>query len=194
MTSPSFAATSTPPIINQSILLRSYQLFFSHDSSILDCLIPAITLIPSVSSLASPLHHRRNQDVFISSFVDLSCMSLLSINTQWTITSCTPVCSSPIAADHSIITTFAEIYIPRRALAYGTYQLKLTVTLTSASKLTASASAYVKISPSGITANLFPYGTSTISLGYEQDLTLDPGRYSVDLDGHIFNASVSEEI
>ena len=44
---------------------------------------------------------------------------------------------------------------------------------------------------SGITANLIQYGTSTITLGYEQDLILDPGTYSVDLDGNVFNASVS---
>ena len=54
-----------------------------------------------------------------------------------------------------------------------------------------TVSAYVKITPSGITANLIQYGTSTITLGYEQDLTLDPGTYSVDLDGTAFNASVS---
>ena len=54
-----------------------------------------------------------------------------------------------------------------------------------------TASVYVKITPSGITANLIQYGTSTITLGYEQDLTLDPGTFSVDLDGTAFNASVS---
>ena len=56
---------------------------------------------------------------------------------------------------------------------------------------TSTVSAYVKITPSGITANLIQYGTSTITLGYEQDLILDPGTYSVDLDGTAFNASVS---
>jgi REJ domain len=152
-----------------------------------------ITLIPSTSSLTSPLHYRRNQDVFISSFVDLSCMSLLSINTQWTITSCTPVCSSPIAADPSIITTFAEIYISRRAIACGTYQLNLTVTMASAPNLNPSASAYVTITPSGIIANLARYGASMITSSYRQDLVLDPGLNSIDLDGNTFNASVSVE-
>ena len=32
-----------------------------------------------------------------------------------------------------------------------------------------------------------------ITRGYEQDLTLDPGSYSVDLDGYALNASVSRE-
>ena len=65
--------------------------------------------------------------------------------------------------------------------------------MTSASKLTSSVSAYVKITPSGITANLVTYGTSMITRGHEQDLILDPGTYSVDLDGNLFNASVSIE-
>ena len=63
--------------------------------------------------------------------------------------------------------------------------------MASASSLTSTASAFVKITPSGITANLVPYGTSLITRGHEQDLTLDPGRYSSDLDGNVFNASVS---
>jgi hypothetical protein len=29
-----------------------------------------------------------------------------------------------------------------------------------------------------------------ITLGYQQNLTLNPGLYSIDLDGYIFNASV----
>ena len=59
-----------------------------------------------------------------------------------------------------------------------------------ASDLPLSASVYVNIIPSGIVAHLMPYETPMISWGHEQDLTLDPGRYSVDLDDHVFNASV----
>ncbi len=61
----------------------------------------------------------------------------------------------------------------------------------AALQLSSSASAYVKITPSGITANLVQYGTSMITRGYQQDLLLDPGTFSVDPDATIFNASVS---
>ena len=64
--------------------------------------------------------------------------------------------------------------------------------MASAATMTSSVSAYVKITPSGITANLVPYGTSMITRGHQQDLTLDPGTYSADIDGNVFNASVSE--
>jgi hypothetical protein len=49
----------------------------------------------------------------------------------------------------------------------------------------------VKITPSGITPNLVQYGTSMITRGHKQDLLLDPGTYSVDLDTDTFNATVS---
>jgi hypothetical protein len=141
-----------------------------------------------------PLQYRRNQNFFISSRVDLICNDSLSITTQWTITNCTSICSTPIATDHTIVTTFAEIYIPSRTLPYGTYQFKLTVTMASTTSLTSSISAYVKITPSGITANLVPYGTSMITRGHEQDITFKPGSYSTDLDGNVFNASVSAHV
>ena len=58
-------------------------------------------------------------------------------------------------------------------------------------ELSSSVSAYVQITRSGITANLVQLGTSMITRGYDQNLTLDPGSFSVDLDGNVFNASVS---
>ena len=95
--------------------------------------------------------------------------------------------------DSTIVTNYAEIYIPSRTLPYGTYELQLTVTMANATNLVSSASAYVKINPSGIAVNIGPYGTSTITWGYEQDLNLDPGTYAVDLDGYAFNTSVSAQ-
>ena len=140
------------------------------------------------------MQYRRNQDFSISSRIVSNCNSSLSMTTRWTINNCTSICSTPIATDPSIITDFAEIYIPSRTLAYGTYQLRLTVTIGTAANLASAASAYVKINPSGITVNLVPFGTSMVTRGHEQDLTLDPGSYSVDLDGYSFNASVSAQL
>ena len=51
---------------------------------------------------------------------------------------------------------------------------------------------YVEITPSGITANLVQLGTSMITSGFEQDLKLDPGSYSIDLDENTFDKDVSE--
>jgi hypothetical protein len=100
------------------------------------------------------------------------------------------MCSSHILIGQLVITTLSELYIPARTLAYGIYELKLTVTMTVAQQLTSSVSAYIKITPSGITANLVQFGTSMITRGHQQNLILDPGTFSVDPDATVFNASV----
>jgi hypothetical protein len=157
----------------------------------LDCFSPIITLIPSTSSFSSPLQFRRNQDFFISSYLQLNCNKSLSTITKWTINNCTSNCTYQIQIDQTVITTLNELFIPAKTLAYGIYQFTLTVSITSASYLKSSASAYVRITPSGITANLIQFGTSMITRGHEQDLILDPGTFSVDPDADTFNASVS---
>jgi hypothetical protein len=93
--------------------------------------------------------------------------------------------------DQSLITTLSELYVPSRTLAYGIYELKLTVTMSISSSLTSSASVYVQIKPSGITANLVQLGTSMITNGHQQDLVFNPGMFSIDPDSNTFNASVS---
>ena len=96
--------------------------------------------------------------------------------------------------DPTIQTTFAELYIPARTLPYGLYQLTLKLSMVTASQLSSSTSAYVRITPSSIIANLVQLGSSMITRGNEQDLVLDPGRYSADPDGATFNATVSHPI
>ena len=100
-------------------------------------------------------------------------------------------CSSQILLDSTIETTFSELYIPARKLEFGTYELQLTVTMSKYPTLKTSSSVYVRITPSGITANLVQLGTSMITSGYEQDLKLNPGEYSIDQDENTFNSSVS---
>ena len=192
-TTPLFSATSTMPLLNQGTVSRVFKLE-SHDSSASGCVAPTITLIPSTSSIGSPLQYRRNQDFFISSRIELKCNKSLSTITEWTIKNCTSVCSTPIITDPSIIKTFAEIYIPSRTLPYGTYELELRVNMASVANAISFQSAYVQINPSGVTANLVPYGTSMITRGHKQDLILNPGLYSVDRDGNAFNASVRDEV
>jgi len=158
----------------------------------LGCFSPIATLIPSTSSLSSPIQYRRNEDFFISSSIQLNCKNSLSTINQWAIYNCSSTnCSFQIQIDQTVQTTFSELYISPQTLSYGIYQLKLTVTMASSLNLISSSSAYVQIIPSGILANLLQYGTPMITCGYQQNLTLDPGRFSVNLDQNIFNASVS---
>ena len=156
-----------------------------------DCYSPTVTLIPDGSSLSSPTSFRRNQDFYIISIIKLNCRQTLSITANWTIKNCASNCSNEISLDSSIVTTFSELYIPARTLSDGVYELTLTITMVNLPHLTTSTSVYVRITPAGITANLVLLGTSLITSGHKQNLVLNPGKFSVDLDKKLFNASVS---
>lgn len=144
-----------------------------------------------MSNLTAPLQFQGSQDVYIISSLQLNCNSSLSTMTKWKIIECASNCSNEIQLDPSVVTTGSELFIPAKVLSYGTYELKLTVTMVASPNLTSSASTHVRISSSDIIVNLIQFGTSMIVHGYQQDLTLNPGTYSVDPDTNTFNTSVS---
>ncbi|UJR06650.1 hypothetical protein I4U23_010936 [Adineta vaga] len=154
------------------------------------CSAPIITLIPGAPAQLSPIQFRRSQDFTIVSLIELNCNISLSMITQWTIKNCSTTCSNQIQSNTLIKTTFSELYIPGRSLPYGLYEMKSTVTMTQIPSLFSTAVVYVKITSSGITANLIQYGTSMITRGNQQDLQLNPGSYSVNPDEDTFNASI----
>ncbi|CAM4949155.1 unnamed protein product [Rotaria socialis] len=154
------------------------------------CYQPIITLTPANSSLSSPLRYKRSEAFSIISYIQLNCSNSLIKNVQWRISLCaSSVCSSQILLGSTIITTLSELYIPEQTLDYGTYQFTLTVRMAAASQVSSSMSAYVQIIPSNIVVNLIRFGTTMIKQGYQQDLILDPGSYSIDPDRITFNAS-----
>ena len=63
--------------------------------------------------------------------------------------------------------------------------------MSDAHNVTASSAVYVQITPTGVITNLLQMGTSMITRGSQQDLLLDPGTFSIDLDEDTFDASVS---
>ncbi|CAF0834260.1 unnamed protein product [Adineta steineri] len=164
---------------------NSLLIFFSKPG----CYAPTITLIPGQSSLSSPMSYRRSQDFSISSMIQFNCNGSLSTTKKWTIKNCTSICSFQIQLNSKISTTLSELYIPSRTLDYGIYELTLTVTMIESLDLKSSSSAYVRITATGITANLVQLGTSMITRGSQQDLQLNPGAYSVDPDQDSFDAS-----
>jgi len=157
---------------------------------ILACKSPQIILIPSGSTFINPLKFRRSQDFYIVSLIELNCNDSTSIRSQWILKNN----SNVISFDSQIETTFSELFIPARKLPFGIFELELTVTMTKYPTLKSSSSVYVEITPSGITANLVQLGTSMITSGFEQDLRLDPGTYSVDPDEVTFDSKVSFQL
>ncbi|CAF1336506.1 unnamed protein product [Adineta steineri] len=150
---------------------------------------PNITFIGNLSTFASPLQYRRSENVYIIPYLQLNCSASLSTIIKWTIKQCSSNCLTEIELDESISTAGIDLYIPENTLLYGTYELKLTVTMKVSPNMSSTTFTYIEIIPSSIIANLIQYGTSMIVRGYQQNLTLNPGEYSVDPDTIIFNTS-----
>lgn len=155
------------------------------------CSSATITLMPSAPTFGAPLFFRRSRDFSIVSLISFNCNSSVSMSMQWMIKNCTLSCSYLVRPGPTVVTTASELYIPARTLAYGLFELQITVNV---SRWLLVSSVYVEITPSNITANLVRYGTSMIVCGDKQDLQLDPGSYSVDPDQDTFNASVGSPI
>jgi REJ domain len=142
--------------------------------------------------LSAPVQFQRSRAFSIVSDIELKCSTSLATNMTWRIKKCnTSSCYSPIQLSQPVSTTVSELFIPAQTLDYGTYELQLTVTMITAPTLTTSATIYVQITAANIQANLLQFGTSMIRQGYRQNLTLDPGKFSIDPDATTFNASVS---
>ncbi|CAF4676682.1 unnamed protein product [Rotaria socialis] len=182
-------STTTMPVTNTTTPGSSSSTRTSI-SSYKNCYQPIITLTPANSSLSSPLQYRRSEAFSISSYIQLNCSGSLSNTIEWKISHCTStICSSETLQEQTIITTLSELYIPELTLDYGTYQFTLTVRMFAARQLSSAASAYIQIIPSNIVVNLVQFGPTMITRGYQQDLILDPGSYSIDPDTITFNAS-----
>ncbi|CAM4846598.1 unnamed protein product, partial [Rotaria magnacalcarata] len=153
------------------------------------CSPPSVRLAMELNSLLHPTKVRRNGEFYISAYIELFCIKSIEAVSQWTIINCTTSCSSAMSLNHPIITTFSEIYIPAKKLEYGIYEVKLTVSSVNIPMVTASVVGNIEIIPTGLMANLISNGTSMITHDSQQNLTLDPGRFSEDPDENEFNST-----
>ncbi|CAF3130688.1 unnamed protein product [Rotaria sp. Silwood2] len=153
------------------------------------CYPPVIILSPTPSTLSSPSEYQRSQNIYMTSYLQLNCNESFSATKKWTVKECSSSCTFEIQLDQSIITTRSELFIPAKTLSYGTYELKLSVTMMALSNSTSFISTFITINPSSVIVNLVQFGTSMITHGFRQNLTLNPGAYSTDPDTITFNTS-----
>jgi hypothetical protein len=127
--------------------------------------------------------------------IDSTCDDSFVIQWQWLIPNCSSMnCFDVVPVDATVMTTSSELFLPARSLQLGLYELKLTVTMNDVSNSALSYSVHVRIVWSGIAANLVELETSMISSGVEEDVHLNPGLHSFDLDGDPFNATVNHSL
>ena len=154
-----------------------------------------MSIIPGISNISHPIQIRREEDFYLSSSIRISCNASYRLTYQWKIYNCSSIwCSTSTIIHSNLVATSNEYFLPARSLSLGFYEIELMVTMNLTSLLmNQSQTIYLLINPSGITANLIPLGTSTVTNGIHQDLRFNPGEYSIDLDEDHFNASVSDD-
>jgi hypothetical protein len=79
----------------------------------------------------------------------------------------------------------SELILQANTLMYGLYEINLEVKLVTSDKsspLSSLIKTYIQIIPTGIVVNAIENGISSILIGSQQNLTLNPSRYSFDLD------------
>lgn len=151
-----------------------------------------ITLSPNGSNQSRPLEFYLKDDVYIYSYIESNCNSLPQISTKWTVKKCDVNCSILVQLNSSIATTLSELFIPSFSLPLGTYELMLTVLMTTSTfSVNSTVSVYIRINKANVIVNLMYHDTSMISQSDYVDLILDPGYFSIDPNSMTFNMNVS---
>ena len=159
----------------------------------LDCFPTKLTLQSKFSS-TSLIVYQFNEEISITSDVQISCAQSFSTRYQWIIYKCTSNCSICHDLDDKTARASDEIYIPPNTLNFGVYQLTLTVIITTkSSQFNSSASILIEIArPVNVFVHLIEYRMSEITLGQTDDLLLEPRRYSHYTDGNTLILDVSQ--
>jgi len=157
---------------------------------ILDCSAPVIELIPSALFLSKPLKFRPNQNIYISSNIEMNCSQSLSIKTKWKIYDCSLISSNQAELNQSMKPTLNDLLISTRILRYGLYKFELIVTMIDYPSLISSSFVYIEITRSIVTINLISFDKLMIIHDYQNNLILNPGEFSFDLNQIPFNKDV----
>ena len=159
-------------------------------SFILDCSGPLFHLVPSASSLSTPLKFRPNQNIYISLNIDPTCLPPSPIITQWTILTCPSLCSNQTQFNQPIDISTNNLFIPARTLSNGIYEFKVTVSMIDYPAYTSTSSIYIEIGSFTLITNLVSFGASMITHHHQDNLTFDPGTFSFNLNPIPFNKTV----
>lgn len=158
------------------------------------CFLPEVRLMPEFPFLTQAKQHQRSEYLTIDSTIHINCTVSDSFISKWTVSHCQPICSIPIDLESMVNLKSTKIAIPPRLLEYGFYEFKLTVRMNMSSEFSSSSVTYIEIIPSPLMINLIQYGTSIITIGQDQDLFVDPAKFSSQPDGKSFNETVCRSI
>lgn len=154
------------------------------------CTLPTIKLIPDSTSPSTATKFRKLQGFDIRVFIKMECTIQRENFIEWNIYLHNSNNSVPIQSYRTILKQSSHLYMAPGRLDYGIYEVQLNINIGAAPSRNTRKSIFIEITRSNLTANLVPYGTSVITSGHQKNLTLNPGKYSIDPDSSVFNASV----
>lgn len=135
-----------------------------------------------------PWKFRRNENLYISSEIEVACSQSVPIITEWTIVNYL----NENELNQSVEMSQPDLFIPAQTLSYGLYKVELTVAMMDDPSVNSSSVLYIEISRSTIDVSLIAFDTSMIRHDYRDDLVLDPGRFSFDRNGVMSNEEVGD--
>lgn len=139
-----------------------------------DCSSPRVKLIPWRINRSQAKQYFTTDEILISSTIQLNCSLTKSLLTSWKIFRCEYDC----LIFNGINSSSTEMEIPSSFFRIGLYRIELIVQMKDFNQFQSSRFTFIRINPSPILIDLIPYGTSFITLGKQQNLSLHPIRYS----------------
>jgi hypothetical protein len=128
--------------------------------------------------------YKFDEEIHIYPEIELYCQELLLTKSEWTI--------SNLNESNSTIEIISnELFLPSKFLKFGFYEIKLKMILISSITLTLTESINIQIIPTNkIIVNLIQSEVSKITIGENQELFLEPSKYSFHQDGSEFIKNV----
>ena len=151
--------------------------FVVDDIELRACSSPPIELIPNAPLFTKPLIIRQSQDFYITSKINLNSIDQsTSFAYQWTLFICSPTCSLEVQLFNN---TYKHLFLQPSNLSLGIYELRLVVISSSDSSMISSIlSIYIQIVSSHIVTKLVSSSRMDLTHRPDQDLHLEPGKYS----------------
>ena len=145
------------------------------------CSQPILVMQQSYTQ-GSPKQILRSKLFSLSTALYFTCDSNYSLTNTWTLDRIDVPQTVDLTDNPTSAST--ELVIQGNTLAYGTYRFTFVVTFLMPNNtiLLNTAYSYVQIIPTGLAVFAFQNGVSSVLIGSQQQISLDPAAYSYDFD------------
>ncbi len=141
---------------------------------------------------ANPNSIYRSKLFSLSTSIIFACDLAYTLKYAWSLNKLDVNSNQIIDLSYNPTVNLAELVIQANTLTFGLYQFKFHVNITNL-VLSNSVETFIKIVPTGLNVYAIQNGIQSQLIGYNQEFTLNPAKYSVDLDNLLSPKSLSFE-